>query len=1154
MPRRFVHLHTHSHYSLLDGLSKIPELVARAKELGMEALGLTDHGNLYGAIEFYQECKKQGIKPIVGMEAYVTPGKLTDRRAKIDDQYYHLTLLARSEVGYQNLVKLSSISHLEGFYYKPRLDHDVLRQYGSGLIALTGCLSGEIPRALQAGDDDRAFRILSDYQEMFGPENVYVEIQEHPEIPLVTQTKEKLIRLSERAGAPLVATRDSHYLHPEDAEAQDLMLCIQMGKTVGDSTRMSMRDTDYSLTSPEEMYAAFPDHPEAVENTAAIADRCAIELKLGKWNFPPVDLPEGKSAEDVLRERAALGVAVFYHSTPSEEVQQRLAYELDIICTKGFAPYFLTVADCINWAREQGIVTTTRGSAAGSLVSYVIGITTVDPLFFKLPFERFLNPSRPSPPDVDMDYADNRRDEVLAYVTGKYGRDRVAQICTFGTMLARAAVRDITRALGFPYALGDRIAKLIPLGSQGFPMTIKRALEATPELVALRDSEPDVRRVLDLAVRIEGCVRHVSVHAAGVVISPTPLTDYTPLQKEPGGEHVITQYDMHAVEAVGLLKMDFLGIRNLSILGRAVEIVRDRHGISLDITKLPLDDKKTFEHLAHGDTVGLFQLGGSGMTRYLVDLKPTSIHDIMAMVALYRPGPIDSIPEYIRRKHNPRLVKTLDPRMKPILEQSYGIITYQDDVLLLAIELAGYTWEEADKLRKAIGKKIPREMAAQKGKFIGGCVAHGMSQEHADELWGLIETFAAYGFNKAHAASYAMVAYQTAYLKANYPPEYMTAVLTAESDNLEKIAEAVAECKKMGIPVLPPDVTESREDFTLLHDGRIRFGLNAIKNLGTDLITAIVANRDAAGPFASLDEFLIRLNTKAFNKKSLEALILSGALDRFGDRNTLYRNTELLLVRQREASANILSQQVSLFGAAAGFPALRLQPAEKTERRQQLAWEKELLGLYVTEHPFTEAAAAFGERLKPITSLSELKPNAYTAIGGVVKNWKTVTTKAGERMGFLECEDVSGSVEVIVFPKLFAVAGSSIATDQLVLVGGKRSSKDEEVRILADRIVVIEPPSFEAAWNAVTSASASISATPSTPGITIELPVPPDARVAAELKAVLESSTGNTQVFLRFPSPTGTHRILTPFRIAWDTDVSTRLRAAATRLSGSVFS
>lgn len=1106
----------------------------------MDALGLTDHGNLYGAIEFYKECKKQGIKPIIGMEAYVAPGRRTDRRPKIDDQNYHLTLLAQDETGYKNLIQLSSIAHLEGFYYKPRVDHDLLRTHAAGLIALTGCLSGEIPRALQSGDEERALRLLREYQEMFGSENVYVEVQDHPEIPLVTHTKEKLIGLAKRAGAPLAATKDSHYLHPEDAEAQDLMLCIQMGKPVGDPTRMSMRDADYSLVSREDMYAAFPDHPEAVENTAAIADRCNLELKLGKWNFPPVELPEGKTAENVLRERAISGVAAIYGGALPEEVHQRLAYELDVICTKGFAPYFLTVADCINWARTQGIITTTRGSAAGCLVSYVVGITTVDPLFFKLPFERFLNPSRPSPPDIDMDYADNRRDEVLAYVTLTYGSDHVAQICTFGTMLARAAVRDITRSLGFPYALGDRIAKLIPLGSQGFPMTIARAVMTTPELAALRDAEPDVRRVLDLAVRIEGCVRHVSVHAAGVVISPTPLTDFTPLQHEPGGDRVITQYDMHAVESAGLLKMDFLGIRNLSILGRAVEIIRERRNVSVSINQLPLDDKKTFELLARGDTVGLFQLGGSGMTRYLVDMRPTTIHDIMALVALYRPGPIDSIPEYIRRKHNPRLVRTLDPRMKPILEQSFGIITYQDDVLLIAIELAGYTWQEADKLRKAIGKKIPKEMAAQKDKFTSGCVAHGMPEEKARELWGLIETFAAYGFNKAHAASYAMVAYQTAYLKANYPAEYMTAALSAESDNLEKVAEAITECRKMGIPVLPPDVNESDRDFSLLADGRIRFGLNAIKNLGTDLIESVASERAARGAFTSIDNFLTRLTARTMNKKSLEALIMAGAFDGFGDRNVLRENVLLLLHRQREAASEAVRGQASLFGAAAlGAAPIRLKSAPPADRHQLLAWEKELLGLYVTAHPFSEAAVAFGNRLMKIDGLRSAPPGTMVTFGGVVQEWKVVTTKAGERMGFLLCDDASGGVETIVFPKLYARIGASLAVDQLVLVAGKRSEKDEEVRILADRVVVVSPSALEDAWRAFSAPVSSVNAE----SVTIDLPRPPDQALAEQLKTVLESAPGATPVFIRFQTQEGTSRLVaTPFRVAWGRHLSTQVR------------
>ncbi|OGL72795.1 DNA polymerase III subunit alpha [Candidatus Uhrbacteria bacterium RIFCSPHIGHO2_02_FULL_57_19] len=1152
MPR-FVHLHVHSHYSLLDGLGKIPELVARAKELGMDALALTDHGALYGALEFYQECQKQGIKPIIGMEAYIAPNGMTEKRARVDEHSCHLTLLAQTVEGYKNLIQITTAAHLEGFYYKPRVDKEFLRKHSAGIIALSGCLNGEISRALQAGDEEKANRLLAEYRDIFGAENFYIEVQDHGEMPEQRERNAQLVALARTTGTPIVATKDCHYIHPEDAEAQDILLAIQTGKHTTDPTRLSMLGVNYSLTSPDEMSAAFADIPEAVENSVKIAERCVFTLELGKWNFPPVDIPEGKTASGVLRERAEIGLRTRYGEHPTEEARTRLEYELGIIETKGYAPYFLAVADAINWAKQQGIITTTRGSAAGSLVSYSIGITTVDPLFFKLPFERFLNPFRPSPPDIDMDYADNRRDEVIAYVTEKYGRDRVAQICTFGTMLARAAVRDVARALGLPYSVGDRIAKLIPMGSQGFPMTLARALETTPELRDLLDSDSEARRVLDLAARIEGCVRHISVHAAGVVIGPRPLVEFTPLQRDPGGESIITQYEMYSVEAAGLLKMDFLGIRNLSILGRAVEIARATKGAEVNLERLPLGDQKTFDLLARGATVGLFQLGGSGMTRYLVELRPSSIHDIMAMVALYRPGPIESIPEYIRRKHNPKLVRVLDPRMKPILEQSYGIITYQDDVLLIAIELAGYTWEEADKLRKAIGKKIPKEMAAQKEKFIGGCVAGGMIEEKAQELWGLIETFAAYGFNKAHAASYGMVAYQTAYMKANFPAEYMTAVLSAESGDLEKVAEAVAECKKMGIEVLPPEVNESRQDFTMVDDRHIRFGLNAVKNLGTDVVKAIIGERKERGQFHDLSDFLGRVQARSFNKKSLESLIMSGAMDSMGERSALLWNIDDLLAANREMAARRASGQSSLFGGGDSVGPLCLRPTSPATKRDKLAWEKELLGLYVTEHPFAEIARALPGALTPLSELGAASKGSVVTSGGVISEVKAVTTKAGERMAFLRLADETATVETIVFPRLFASCAADLREDTCVLVVGKRSEKDEDVRYLADRIVPVTPDSAREALSVlIGEIRANLPAGQAGPqnppttekGVTIEVLGTLDENLSRELKVIFSSSPGPARVFLRL-GPNGSGRMIeTQFRISWTPEVQSRIAGA----------
>lgn len=1144
---KFVHLHNHSHYSLLDGLGKIPNIVARAKELGMEALALTDHGNMYGAIEFYEECVKAGIKPIIGMETYVAPNGMRDKRPKIDDHNSHLTLLARNLTGYKNLMFLSSQAHLEGFYYKPRVDKDLLKERHEGIIALSGCLNSEVSKAIQSNDLVRAERLAFEYRDIFGPDNFYLEVQDHPEMPLQGAVNEELFKLAARTGIPVVATKDCHYIRHEDAEAQDLLLCIQMGKTVDDPTRLSMRDCDYSLISGAEMETAFAAHPEVVSNTWKVAELCDLKLALNKWNFPIFPALEGRDADLYLREVAFIGLASKFGEM-NPEILSRLDYELDIIKKKGYATYFLVVADYVTWARSKGIIATTRGSAAGSLVSYAIGVTTINPLEYKLPFERFLNPFRPSPPDIDVDFADNRRDEVLKYVVERYGRDKVAQICTFGTMAARGAVRDVARALGYPYSFGDRVAKIVPFGSQGFPMTLERALEESPELGESYKNDSDVKRVIDLARKLEGCARHISVHAAGVVISPKPLTDFTPLQFETGGENLITQYEMGAVEKAGVLKMDFLGIRNLSILGHAVETVQKTKGITIDLLKLPLDDKKTFELLARGDTIGLFQLNGAGMTRYLKELRPSSIFDIMAMVALYRPGPIESIPEFIRRKHNQRLVKYLEPRMKEILSMSYGIITYQDDVLLIAIELAGYSWEEADKLRKAMGKKIPTEMAKQKEKFTSGCVSNGVSVEVARELWALIEPFAAYGFNKAHAASYAMVAYQTAYMKANFPAEFMTAVMTAEEGDLDKVAEAVSECKRVKIEVLPPDINQSNANFTYIDDTHIRFGLLAIKNLGADVVGALGAERTTRGLFKNLKDFATRLQPKYFNKRSLEALIKSGALDSLGERNTLLVNLNELQAYNKDVWNSSLNGQANLFSISPqmnedGVVLRRVPPASKQE---MLLWEKELLGLYVTEHPFAQYALAIkGNGVTNSADLKSMPKGSECKIAGIVASAKRILTKKNETMLFAKIEDETGSVEAIVFPRIYALKPEIWAEGAPLLISGKLSEKDEELRFIAERVECLTDAKSESSPNDAVASFSPINGTlPAAMMVRIE--EMSDQHFFEDLRRLLMRYPGEKQVVLLFPQGVEAKKVETDFRVA----DSPELRLAIEQLAG----
>ena len=909
--RGFVHLHTHSHYSLLEALPNIHDLVARAKKEGMKALALTDNGNLYAGIEFYKECKANDIKPIIGVDFFVAPRTRHDKEHRVDDAMGRLILLAKNEAGYKNLLKMVSDSYLEGFYSRPRIDRELIEKYADGLIAILPSHGGEIAYSLRHGDKDRASQSLEWHKKIFA-DDVYQEITHHPEIHDHDKEMKTLVQFAKGGRLPIVAAHDVYYLDPDDGLACDLVNKIRTGGTL-DRENGEYRMRDFSFVPTKNMLLNFGDMPEAIDNSVKIAEACNVELDLGKWVFPDFKIPGGVSPDEALRKLAYDGFEK-RRVEKTKDVVERVEYELSVIASKGYSPYFLVVSDLLRHAKSVGILTNIRGSVAGSLVTYLSGITTVSPLEYNLPFERFLNPERPSAPDIDMDYADNRRDEMIDYVRAKYGDDHVAQIGTFGTMLARAAVRDVARALGHPYGLGDKIAKLLPFPKQGFPVFIKPSIDSVPELKEAYKNDEDAREILDLAQKIEGNARHVGVHAAGVVIAPAPVTDYSPIQLDPKGGKIITQYDMYAIEDAGLLKFDFLGLTNLSILADALHRVKDRLGIDIDIDSFPLDDKKTFEMLARGETLGVFQLAGGGMTAYLVDLKPSVIHDINAMVALYRPGPMNFIPAYIERKKNPSLVKYLDPRMEPILKNSYGVITYQDDVLQIAIDLAGYTWLEVDKFRKAMGKKIPEEMEAQKEKFQKGALEKGMKPQVVKQLWEQIETFAAYGFNKAHAASYGNLAYKTAYMKANYPVDYMAAILTADSGDVEKIAEVVAECKRMGIKVWPPSVQESKGNFTVIDDKNVRFGLYSIKNFGTGVADSIIAAR-AKGPFTDIGDFLARVADKNLNKKSLESLIQSGALDELGERGQLLTNIEHLLEYHRE-HIKAPTNMGSLFGSA----------------------------------------------------------------------------------------------------------------------------------------------------------------------------------------------------------------------------------------------
>lgn len=1052
----FVHLHTHSHYSLLDGLSKIDALVSRAKELGMPALALTDHGNLYGAIEFYQKAAKAGIKPIIGVEAYIAAGSMSEKQSGVDEKRYHLILLAKNNEGYKNLIKLVTAAHLDGFYYKPRIDKELLRKHAAGLVGLSGCLAGEIPRALENSDEEKAEVLAREYESIFGAGNFFIEIGNHPyAVPHQREITEKLARLAKKLSLPLVATQDSHYLYKEDAAAHDVLLAVQTNTHIDDTDRLSMKADDFSLRSAEEMRELFQDFPGAVENTLHIADACNVDIVFGLTQFPHFPLPAGKSAHAYLSELCREKLPLRY-SPVTLEIEDRLAYELSVIEKTGFAHYFLMVQDFVNWAKSCNIIVSARGSAAGSLVSYVLNITNADPILYGLIFERFMNPDRISPPDIDLDFADTRRDEVLEYVVGKYGQGHVAQIITFGTMAARAAVRDAGRAMGLGYGFCDKIAKMIPFG-----FSLERALTHVAELKHIYEMDAPTKRLIDTAKKLEGVARHASTHACGVVITEDSLTETVPLQYATGHgdatkKSLVTQYEMHAVEDLGLLKVDFLGLANLSIIEETLKRIKRRHGEDINIDIIPLNDKKVFEFFQKGETIGFFQFESQGMRRYLKDLRPTELEDLVAMVALFRPGPMELIPSYIKRKHGEEHITYLHQKLEPILKSTYGIGIYQEQMMRIARDCAGYTLAEADTLRKAIGKKIKTLLDEQREKLLAGMQKNGIDLQTARHIWDLFPPFARYGFNRSHAVVYALIAYQTAYLKAHWPVDFMASLLNADAKDVERMAYLVTECKSIGIAVYPPSINKSETGFTAVGDTEIRFGLLAIKNVGHNTVGAIIRERQECGPFASLEDFLNRMSPHELNKKSLEAIVKSGTLDEIAERNHVLANIESILEYNRQAGKAKDQNQSSLFtflpeehsnGSSLRLP--EVVPASTTEK---LKWEKELLGLYVSGHPLDHLRRHLTRAYSTIAAIKLFRPGSAVKTAGLISSVKKILTKKGEPMLFMRLEDFTDTIETVVFPGAMKEFEHLIQEERCVTLIGKVNERNGVTSILCDKV------------------------------------------------------------------------------------------------------
>ncbi len=1073
MSADFAHLHVHTEYSLLDGFSRIKKLVKQAKALGMAHLAITDHGAMYGAIEFYKACKAEGLNPIIGIEAYLTED-MYDHSKRFSDDYHHLLLLAKNNTGYYNLLKLTTIANTEGYHLRPRIDKKVLEKYAEGLFVTSSCLSGEIPKMLLKEQEEEAYKMANWYRDVFGPENFYLEIQEHHGVfddgspSPQGQLNQLLFRMHKDLRIPMVATNDLHYIEAEDSGSHDVLLCVQTGKQLDTPKRMRFDSQEYYLKSAEEMARLFPELPDALLNTVRIAEQCSVDPLAHKARLPDYAVPpEYKTQEDYLYELCMQGLKERFGEV-SERARQQLDYEFNMIAQKGFIPYFLIEWDFVNYARSHGIRCSARGSAAGSLLAYSLGITNVDPIRYQLPFERFFNVERADMPDIDMDFPDDRREEVIDYVARKYGSECVAQMVTFNTMAAKAAVKDVARVTG-QQDLGDRITRLIPTGPK---VTLQNSLETIRELDRLYKENKQAREIIDQALKLEGSVRTTGVHAAGVIVANEPLEHFVPLQlrdpKDPSKGR-ITQYEQMHLEELGLIKFDFLGLSNLTILDNTVKFIKESRGEEVVLEKVPLDEvpgdeeqnaKRTraFDLLASGETTGIFQLEGPKMTEYIKQLKPSCIEDIMAMIALYRPGPMDSIPDFIAAKHGKKKVKYLDPRLAEWLAESYGVIVYQDQVLFITVGLANFSWGKANKFRKALSKKKMDEVEGYKGDFLKGCMANGVKQEVAEELFTLIQPFGGYGFNKAHAASYAVVAFYTAYLKANYTAEFMAATMTTEASDAKKIANAIAECRRMNVAVLGPDVNKSAKGFTVEQQS-VRFGLLAIKGIGDGPIDEIVRARNEGGPFSSLADFCTRVDPRYVGKGAIETLIKAGAMDSLGNgkRHVLLDSVERAMQFGKSERAAKERGMVSLFGEMEESSAMQFSlnlNAPEISRKQLLEWEKELIGVYVSYHPLAYLADLLKEHEVTHTTadISEEMDRQKVALGGTIKEARRITTKKGDTMCIVQLEDMYGSISVTVFPRVYEQTAELWEEETVVVVRGEVQVRNDEPGILCNSV------------------------------------------------------------------------------------------------------